>query len=85
MATRLQNQVAWISGAAFGIGEATARLFAEEGAAVALGDVQIERGQVVADEIRAAGGRALFNRKQATNSCVLTAESAKELIYEANR
>jgi NAD(P)-dependent dehydrogenase (short-subunit alcohol dehydrogenase family) len=60
MANRLQKQVAWISGAASGIGEAIARLFAEEGAAVGLADVQTERGQVVANEIRAAGGRALF-------------------------
>ena len=60
MANRLQNQVAWISGAASGIGEAVARLFAEEGAAVGLADVQTDRGQAVADEIRVAGGRALF-------------------------
>jgi NAD(P)-dependent dehydrogenase (short-subunit alcohol dehydrogenase family) len=60
MASRLQNQVAWITGAASGIGEAVARLFAEEGAAVVLADVQIERGQAVADEISAAGGRAVF-------------------------
>jgi NAD(P)-dependent dehydrogenase (short-subunit alcohol dehydrogenase family) len=60
MANRLQNQLAWISGAASGIGEAIARLFAEEGAAVGLADVQPDRGQAVVDEIRAAGGRALF-------------------------
>src|SRR4051812_39745579 len=60
MANRLQHQVAWISGAASGIGEAVARLFAAEGAAVGLADLQTERGQKVADEIRAAGGRALF-------------------------
>jgi NAD(P)-dependent dehydrogenase (short-subunit alcohol dehydrogenase family) len=60
MANRLQNQVAWISGAASGIGEAVARLFAAEGAAVGLADVQTERGQAVVDEIRADGGRAAF-------------------------
>jgi NAD(P)-dependent dehydrogenase (short-subunit alcohol dehydrogenase family) len=60
MANRLQNQVAWISGAASGIGEAVARLFAEEGAAVGLADVQLKRGQIIADEIRAAGGHAIF-------------------------
>jgi NAD(P)-dependent dehydrogenase (short-subunit alcohol dehydrogenase family) len=62
MANRLQSQVAWISGAASGIGEAIARLFAEEGAAVGLADVQAERGRTVVDEIRAAGGRALFSK-----------------------
>jgi NAD(P)-dependent dehydrogenase (short-subunit alcohol dehydrogenase family) len=61
MGERLQNQVAWISGAASGIGEAVARLFAAEGAAVGLADVQTDRGQTIADEIRASGGRAIFN------------------------
>jgi NAD(P)-dependent dehydrogenase (short-subunit alcohol dehydrogenase family) len=60
MVNRLKDQVAWISGAASGIGEAVARLFAEEGAAVGLADVQTERGQAIADEIRAGGGRASF-------------------------
>jgi NAD(P)-dependent dehydrogenase (short-subunit alcohol dehydrogenase family) len=62
MADRLQNQVAWISGAASGIGEAVARLFAAEGAAVGLADVQADRGQAVADEVRSAGWRALFTK-----------------------
>jgi NAD(P)-dependent dehydrogenase (short-subunit alcohol dehydrogenase family) len=60
MASRLQHQVAWISGAASGIGEAVARLFAQEGAAVGIADVQAERGQTVADEIRATGGKSSF-------------------------
>jgi NAD(P)-dependent dehydrogenase (short-subunit alcohol dehydrogenase family) len=61
MGNRLQNQVAWISGAASGIGEAVARLFAAEGAAVGLADVQTERGQTISEEIVASGGRALFS------------------------
>src|SRR5437588_8962298 len=60
MAARLQNQVAWISGAASGMGEAIARLFAEEGAAVALIDVQAAKGRLVAEQIQARGGRAVF-------------------------
>lgn len=60
MGNRLQNQVAWISGAASGIGEAVARLFAEEGAAVGVADVQAERGQAIAAQICSAGGRARF-------------------------
>jgi NAD(P)-dependent dehydrogenase (short-subunit alcohol dehydrogenase family) len=60
MGTRLQNQVAWISGAASGMGEGIARLFASEGASVALIDVQAEKGRAVAEEIKRKCGRALF-------------------------
>src|SRR5688572_14659617 len=60
MTRRLENQVAWVSGAASGIGEGVARLFAREGAAVLLADTQADRGRQVAEDILAAGGRAAF-------------------------
>lgn len=60
MGGRLQQQVVWISGAASGIGEGVARLFAREGAAVAVVDLQRAKGQAVAEQIRAEGGRAVF-------------------------
>ena len=56
---RLQGRVAAITGGALGIGRATALLFAAEGAAVVLGDVQVEAAEAVAKEIVQAGGRAL--------------------------
>lgn len=55
---RIEGKVALITGAASGIGEATARLFAAEGAHVMLADLQDDRGQQVLKEIREAGGSA---------------------------
>lgn len=56
---RLKNKVAIVTGAAAGIGEATAELFAEEGAAVVALDVD-QAGDAVARRIRERWGRALF-------------------------
>lgn len=66
MSGRLAGNVAWISGAASGMGAGIARLFAREGAAVGLADVQTERGEALAASIRAEGGRAHFTRCDVT-------------------
>ena len=52
---RLDGKVAFLSGAARGIGGETARLMASVGAKVAIGDVLDERGRQTAKEIEAAG------------------------------
>jgi len=58
----LQDKVALITGAASGIGRATAQLFARQGAPVVLADINAEGGEAVARAIRAEGGDALFVR-----------------------
>lgn len=57
---RLDGKVAFLSGAARGIGGEAAKLMASVGAKVAIGDVLEERGRQTVKEIEAAGGQALF-------------------------
>ena len=57
---RLADKVAIISGAASGMGAATARRFAKEGAKVVIADMLTEEGNQVANGINATGGDAVF-------------------------
>ncbi len=59
---RLENQVALITGGTSGIGEATALLFAREGARIAITGRNEKRGHAVTEAILQAGGKAIFLR-----------------------
>ena len=73
MAGRLAGKVAIITGAAGGIGAASARLFAAEGAALALADTNAERLAILAGEIEAAGGQALAQPTDVTDGAAVAA------------
>jgi 3-oxoacyl-[acyl-carrier protein] reductase len=59
---RLKDKIALITGAGSGIGEATAKTFAREGATVVVVDLNEDGGNRVVSEIRKAGGSAEFLR-----------------------
>jgi NAD(P)-dependent dehydrogenase (short-subunit alcohol dehydrogenase family) len=57
---RLENKVAVITGAGSGIGRESALLFAKEGARVVVADVNDSAGRSVVEELRGAGGEAVY-------------------------
>lgn len=56
---KLDGKVAIITGGGSGIGAASARLFAREGASVVIADLALEKGEEIAAEITKNGGRAI--------------------------
>jgi NAD(P)-dependent dehydrogenase (short-subunit alcohol dehydrogenase family) len=57
-----KNKVAVVTGASSGIGKSVSELYAREGAAVILSDINQELGEKTTEEIRKAGGEAIFVR-----------------------
>jgi NAD(P)-dependent dehydrogenase (short-subunit alcohol dehydrogenase family) len=64
---RVKGKVAIITGAASGIGKATAVLFAKEGAQLALADIDADGLKEVADLIAEAGGAAIIKKTDVSN------------------
>ena len=74
---RLEGRVALVTGAASGIGKATAQRLADEGAAVLVTDIQVEAGEGTVTEIQDAGGKAAFFKHDVTSESEWQAACAK--------
>ncbi|MGA7321738.1 MAG: SDR family NAD(P)-dependent oxidoreductase, partial [Candidatus Sulfotelmatobacter sp.] len=68
LGNQLQGKTAIITGGAGGIGRSTALLFAREGAAVTIVDLNQAAGIEVVREISIGGGRAIFERADVTRA-----------------
>src|ERR1017187_286684 len=77
---RLENKAALITGGTSSIGEATAVLFAKEGAKVAITGRNEKRGEAVAERILSEGGEAIFIRAD-----VRKAEECRHAVEETLR
>lgn len=74
---RHQHQVVIVTGGASGIGAATVRKFAAEGATVVLGDIQEEAGERISREIVEAGGKCQFHSVDTSSY-----ESVEKLVQD---
>lgn len=75
-----EGAVALVTGGGIGLGKQAALQFAERGAAVVVAEIVEETGRATADEIRTAGGRALFVRCD-----VSVDDDAREMVEAAIR
>ena len=72
---RVKDKVVIITGAASGIGAATAEIFAREGAKVVVADFDQEQGERVAEQLKASGAEAFFFKVDVAN-----AENVQQLM-----
>lgn len=76
----LKGKVALITGAASGIGESTALLFAKEGAKLVLTDIDKEKGKALMNKIYNGGGDAVFVKADTSvpGDCEISVEKAMD-------
>ena len=73
----LDGKVALITGAASGLGKAIAELYAKNGAAVAIADINQQAADATANEIKAAGGKAIGIAMDVTDEAAVNAGTDK--------
>lgn len=89
LSRRLEGRVAIITGAASGIGRATALRFAREGARVVIADIDVARGAGCAEEIRSFAGEARFVETDVSQEsdlirmidCAVTAYGGLDILH----
>ena len=79
-ALRLEGKVAVVTGAATGIGEATALLYAQEGARIVVADIRRVEGERVVKEIGSRGGEAIF-----VETDVSSAKQVEQLVLKTEK
>src|SRR5207245_11350520 len=75
---KLEKRVAVITAAGSGIGAATARRFAKEGARIVIGDLSGKRAEAVAGEIQSTGARVEWLKMDAADP-----DGAQALVWRA--
>src|SRR2546430_4637571 len=81
---RLDGKVCVITGAGSGIGQASALLFAREGARVVVSDIDLDAGRDTAQEITKAGGQAVAEQVDVTDEAQ-TADLAERVVRRFER
>jgi 3-hydroxybutyrate dehydrogenase len=76
MSKQLQDKIAFVTGAASGIGKEIAATYVREGAKVAIADMNMAAAQAAADELNAAGGTAMAVAADVTDEAQVNAAVA---------